>query len=91
MNTPVTPNAQPLYTFQNRSGAFVDVLARAEYQGESVDVTFEVGPGKMRYCVSGTRVTSRHYNTLEDAVRAFDSLRLVTLAAKFGTYEYATP
>ena len=27
MNTHITPNAQPLYTFQNRSGAFVDVLA----------------------------------------------------------------
>ena len=90
MNTPITPNVQPLYTFQNRSGAFVDVLARAEYQGECVDITSEDSPGKLRYCVSGTRVTSRYYDTLEGAVRAFDSLRLVTLAAKFGTYEYAT-
>lgn len=89
MNTPITPNAQPLYTFQNRSGEFVDVLARAEYQGEQVDVTRTDNPEHLPYCVSGTKVTARYYATAEAAAEAFDSLRLVTLAAKFGTYEYA--
>lgn len=90
MNTPLTPNVQPLYTFQNRSGAFVDVLARAEYQGESVDITRTDNPKTLPYCVSGTKVTARYYATAEQAARAFDAVRLVTLAARFGTYEFAT-
>lgn len=91
MNTHITPNAQPLYTFQNRAGDFVDVLARAEYQGEQVDVTRTDNPAHLPYCVSGTKLTSRYYKTAEAAAAAFDAVRLVTLAAKFGTYEYAKP
>ncbi len=91
MNTPLTPNVHPLYTFQNRAGHFIDVLARAEYQGESVDITQTDVPGVLPYCVSGTKVTQRFYHSLAEAVAAFDSVRLVTLAAKFGIYEYAKP
>lgn len=98
MNTPITSNAQPLYTFQNRSGDFVDVLARAEYQGESVDLCAVSSPSGIRYVVEGTKVPRQTFSTsaalptlgdsLTAAVTAFDSERLVTLAAKFGTYEY---
>ena len=89
MNTHITPNAQPLYTFQNRSGDFVDVLARAEYQGEQLDVTCVATPSGPRYDVEGTNYARRPFNTLSEALRAFDAERLTTLAAKFGTYEYA--
>jgi len=90
MNTHITPNAQPLYTFQNRAGDFIDVLARAEYQGESVDLTRTDNRNHLQYCVSGTETASRYFHALADAVAAFDAQRLVTLAAKFGTYEFAT-
>ena len=91
MKTPISSNVQPLYTFQNRSGEFVDVLARAEYQGEQVDVTRTDNPKNLPFCLSGTRLAARYYATAEAAAEAFDSVRLVTLAAKFGTYEYAKP
>ena len=90
MNTHITPNAQPLYTFQNRSGAFVDVLARAEYQGEQLDVTAVATPAGLRYVVEGTTFARATFTDLESALSAFDAERLTTLAAKFGTYEVAT-
>ena len=90
MNTPLTPNAQPLYTFQNVAGDFVDVLARAEYQGEQLDVTAVATPDGLRYVVEGTKCPPATFHDLQNAVDAFDSHRLVTLAAKFGTYEFAT-
>ena len=90
MNTPLTPNVQPLYTFQNVSGDFVDVLARAEYQGDQLDVCAISSPAGLRYVVEGTKVTRQTFTALSAAVAAFDSERLVTLAAKFGTYEFAT-
>ena len=91
MNTPITPNATPLCTFQNRAGDFVDILARAEYQGEQIDVTAVATPAGLRYVVEGTKCPRATFHELQSAVDAFDSHRLVTLAAKFGTYEYAKP
>ena len=90
MNTPTpTPTAQALFTFQDVSGAFVDVLARAEYAGESLDVTRKEVKGSPVYVVSGTRIPSAGFDSVSLAWEAFTSQRLARLAAKFGTFEVA--
>lgn len=89
MNNTITPNTQPLYTFQNRAGDFVDVLARAEYQGEQVDVTCSTKNGRTSYVVEGTKTTTARFDNIGQAFEAFASQRLVRLAQKFGTYEVA--
>ena len=87
MNIPT--NAQPLYTFQNRAGEFVDVLARAEYSGGTIDVTTKCVDGRTSYLVEGTDIRTTSHVTLEQALVEFGQYRLVTLAKKFGTFEIA--
>ena len=93
MNTPTpTPTAQALFTFQDVTGAFVDVIARAEYAGESLDVTRKAMTtlqGRTGFVVSGTNTPGMAFDTMSAAWEAFTSQRLATLAAKFGTFEVA--
>ena len=90
MNTPTpTPTAQALFTFQDVTGAFVDVIARAEYAGESLDLTRKDIQGAPAYIVAGTNTPAAGFDTMPAAWDAFTSQRLARLAAKFGTFEAA--
>lgn len=90
MNTPTpTPTAQALFTFQDVTGAFVDVIARAEYAGESLDVTRKDIDGAPAFVVSGTNTPRAAFRDMPAAWEAFTAQRLARLAAKFGTFEVA--
>ena len=87
MNIPAS--SQPLYTFQNRAGEFVDVLARAEYSGSTIDLTTKTVNGRTSYTVEGTDIRTTVHDSVGQALREFREYRLVTLAKKFGTFEIA--
>ena len=82
-------DAAPLYTFQNVAGEFVDVMARAEYAGDTLDITRVERPNGPEFIVSGTRSPRARFYTMAAAWDVFTFERLAKLAAKFGQFEVA--
>ena len=76
----------PISTFQNTSGDFVNVYASADYAGEHVDVTSTDGE---TFTLEGTSTPSQRFQSYGAALEAFTALRVCRLARKFGTYKTA--
>lgn len=101
-NTTQTPNTidmqpttAPLYTFQDLTGNFVDVMATAAYSGESIDLTARTTPAGIVYTIEGTTTTRTDYRgtdlseALNAALTEFRASTLAQRARRLGSYSEA--
>ena len=89
------PTTAPLYTFQDLSGDFVDVMATAAYSGESIDLTARTTPAGIVYTIEGTSTTRTDYRgtdlaeALGAALAEFRASSLAQRARRLGAYSEA--